>query len=121
MGDSEEGGGGSVKWKVEARNSNNASHKHDQGEVEQEGTDEDGAVDTDFTVSVLVPEDVDPDDFLQYLKDQLQLTNNKKRVYFNHPIQDEEAQIRVSWGQSNHHEGNGGQPTQFPNPLPQRS
>ena len=115
MGDSEEGGGGSVYWKLEAKNVNNASHSQVNKKVDQEGKDEDGAPGTDFTVSVLVPEDMTGAGFLAHLKSILTLTSNEKRVFFNHPIEEKPtpAQIRVSWGDSHYHEGNGGKKTLF--------
>jgi hypothetical protein len=118
-GDSETGGGGSVKWKLKADNVDQAGHQHNGKKVDQDGTDEDGAAGTDLTVSVQVPQGMTGDAFLDHLKSILRLTPDKKRVYFNHPIErNEHKQIRVSWGANNpNHLGNGGKPTLSP-PAP---
>ena len=111
MGDSEEGGGGSVHWKLEAKKAKSANHKDVNQKVNQEGEDEDGKVGTDFTVSVLVQGQFSQEEFLIHLRKQLRLSSDKKRVYFNLPIEEKPAQIRVSWGDSKHHEGSGGNVT----------
>ena len=108
MGDSEEGGGGSVHWRLEAKDAKNASHNHVDKKVDQEGDDNDGAVGTDFTVSVLMPRDFPGGRgaFLTHLQSLLMPSKDKERVFFNLPIEDKRpAQIRVSWGKSEHHEG----------------
>ena len=106
MGDSEEGGGGSVQWKLEAKDVSEVEHKHEGKKVEGKGKDEDGKKGTDFTVSVLKRNGMTGAAFLDYLKTALTLDGD--RVYFNHPIEDKKAQIRVSWGNSDHHKGTGG-------------
>ena len=128
MGDSEEGGGGSVEWKLEAKNASKAKHGHekknDKQEITQEGKDEGGAIGTDFTVSIQVPNGLTRDDFLDHLRSPSGLKPSKEddRVYFNLPIERERPkQIRVSWGDSSYHEDNGGKPTKPPFPTTFRS
>ena len=114
MGDSESGGDGSVHWKLEAKNADEADHKHIGKKVDQRGKDDDGDEGTDFTVSIRRPGNLSQQQFLDHLRSASGLklsTKDGDRVYFNHPIEHKKAQIRVSWGDSNHHEGTGGLPT----------
>ena len=109
MGDSEEGGGGSVRWKLEVDDAKSANHNHTGNKVKQGGEDDDGEVGTDFTVSVQVPRGMTGPAFLAHLQGMLTLNSSGSRVFFNHPIEENRpAQIRVSWGDSSHHEGTGG-------------
>ena len=110
MGDSEEGGGGSVYWKLEAKDvgPGQANHNHTGKNVKQGGKDDDEKAEPGyhFTVSVLKRNGMDGGQFLAHLKSALTLDGD--RVYFNHPIEDKKAQIRVSWGKSDYHKGTGG-------------
>ena len=118
MGDSAEGGGGSVYWKLDAKKAN-GEHEQDGNHVKQKGKDDDEktAEGYYFTVSVLPRGNLTAPQFLDYLKLRLKVSADGKRVYFNHPIEDKKEQIRVSWGNSNNHEGTGGT-TQEPAPGP---
>ena len=114
MGDSEEGGGGSVEWKLQAKNASKAKHGHekksdDKHEINQDGTDEDGKVGNHFTVSFLKPSNQTQQEFIDHLRSPNGLkasTKDPNRVYFNLKIVEKTpAQIRVSWGDSDNHEG----------------
>ena len=113
MGDSEEGGGGSVFWKLEAKKAKNESHVKVGKKVDQKGEDEDDNTDLGYhlTISFLKPNGLTQGQFLTHLQSPQGLklsTKDNKRVFFNLPIENKKAQIRVSWGQSEHHEGTGG-------------
>ena len=113
MGDSEEGGGGSVFWKLDAKGvePGKAHHKHIDKKVDQDGEDEDDKAQLGFhfTVSILKSDGFTQEEFLEHLKSSLTLSiKDNKRVYFNLPIEKKKAQIRVSWGASENHEGTGG-------------
>ena len=114
MGDSEEGGGGSVKWRLETEHGDDVVHEQNGKKVKQKGRDDDEKAETGFhfTVSIQVPNGFTRDEFLEHLRSDSGLkksTKDDERVYFNLEIEeDRPKQIRVSWGKSDHHEGTGG-------------
>ena len=108
-GDSETGGGASVHWKVDAgkvEESDTDNRRSTGTEWHQHGRDQDGVVGTDFTVSIKPPRDMTAGDYLVVLRRQLDVDGG--RVYFNLPIEDDKKQVRISWGDSENHSGNGG-------------
>ena len=100
-GDSNTGGGGSVRWSV---NSTNGALS---------GEDLDGDADTDFTVVIKVRAGMNAAQFAGRLRQVI--TADGDHVFFNLPIEKGvENQIQVVWGARNDkHRGNGGKPTKF--------
>jgi len=115
VGDSAEGGGGSVHWSLEAKKvgTGQADHQQNGQNVKQKGKDDDlkAKPGFHFTISIRTPDGFTREEFLAHLRslEGLQESADAERVFFNLPIEeDKEAQIRVSWGESDHHEGTGG-------------
>ena len=126
-GDSETGGGGSVRWKVNEGDIKTGATPSDRDSGSagngwhQRGRDNDGEAGTDFTVSIRAPNNMPADVFLGHLRAALAPDPNpdvgSARVYFNLPIErNVEDQIRIIWGAGHpKHRGNGGiKPTKFP-------
>ena len=111
-GDANTGGGGSVYWRVETNSLENTDtdiKRISKAAVRlcQEGSDKDGDIGTDFTVSIKAPKGETAAQFLERLKQDLKV--DKDRVYFNLAIEDNTEQVRVSWGAVNpNHRGTGG-------------
>jgi hypothetical protein len=117
-GDANTGGGGSVYWTVMTNSleiTDSDIKRSDKASVlfHQEGSDKDGDINTDFTVSIKAPRGETAAQFLERLKQEL--TVDKDRVYFNLAIEDAKDQVRVSWGRQNpNHRGNGGKRSRRP-------
>jgi hypothetical protein len=109
MGDNNTGGGGSVRWSINA-NSVEAADVTGDGPHYLEGHDKDGDVGDFFTVSIRAPKKYkSAQDYLDDLKLAVdQDPGDGKRIYFNLPIEEHFDQVRVSWGGSPYHRGKGG-------------
>lgn len=102
MGDANTGGGGSVIWNVEAGHAAKvkSAKRGSKGHC-QSGHDMDTSGDW-FTVSVKVPKGYkSAQGYLKALRLRPDPTG-RKRVFFNLPIEKDEQQIRISWGNSPH-------------------
>jgi hypothetical protein len=102
MGLSQTGGGGSVYWRILANevDDDGVHHKKGPGKrktCHQEGCDQDGAVGTDFIVSIKVPGTFSSaQDFLNGL--HWGVDEKEGRVSFALPIEANRNQIQISWG-----------------------
>ena len=106
MGDNNTGGGGSVQWSIDVKHAGLKAAdgtSTDMGQQNHGGHDLDGEVGDLFTVSIKVPGGDSAQAYINELKTKLSPDGN--RIFFNLPIEKHDNQIRVSWGESDHHKG----------------